>query len=297
MEKTKFVKKLELLSEEKWDLTSKTVKSYAKGRKEFTRSLELFKQVDCSYLQTANEIDKLIQLFIEIVSIEMLVRDNYGRPKEDFSIRGAWLLATSEEQLDVIQTHLGTLYNLRNFITHSLFLPSKDRNFKRYFKTNIDKALLAANSYHRVVLLRLIDKKKGILDKKTLIKKLLGVRLKLNLDITESFYEDLISRILTEVTEKKSMKRKEFRIYLPKEVVSFYWAINSYGGIVKPVHIITGQETLFYENNVAIIPEICISPSTNIISAFGISSRSCSLYFLEKKMYSWFDDPLSPIGS
>lgn len=256
MDTVEYIKKLELISEEKWQLENNAVDVYLTERKEFTRSLELFDQIDKSKLASRDEINKLIQLFIEIVSIEMLLRNNYGRAKGEFSTRGAWLLATCEEQLDTIQNHLGTLYTLRNFITHSLFLPVKSENFTRYFDASIDKALLNANSYHRLVLLRFIDKKRTILDKEILIKILLDAKLKWRLDIPESRYELLISKLLTETTKIKSKKRKEFSLNLPEEDDCFVWGINSYGGFVKPTHKITGIETQFYNDNVAIIPDI-----------------------------------------
>jgi len=88
MDSTEFIIKYRILTNEEFPFEKDKIDSIIKERIEFSRSLELFKKIKKQELNRLPEVDKLIQFFIEIVSIEMLLRDGYGKAGDEFSKRG-----------------------------------------------------------------------------------------------------------------------------------------------------------------------------------------------------------------
>ncbi|MHA1401548.1 MAG: SAVED domain-containing protein [Candidatus Heimdallarchaeaceae archaeon] len=250
-------RKIKFLINENYSLNNNELDNLRKNNKEFMRSLEVMEKVDEIYLSKLGEIEKLVLFFKEIVGIEILIRYNEKSPRHEFSLRMAWLLGTTEKQLEAIQEQLGTLYAIRSYIVHSLELPKNDKNFKRYFDSDISKAIIIANKYHRLALLRYFERRNKIISKKTVVKNLKKIELKLYLNIPKSYYKIKISKEIEKLTGIKS-RDDELRISLPNENQCFYWGINTYGGLVLPTHKITGNEELFYNGGTPIIPEISV---------------------------------------
>ncbi len=247
--------KFKLLCQDEFKIDQNFLNQDFSKYKEFIRSLKLYSNLDAKEISAKEEEEILIEFFKEIVCIEMLIRENERSPSEEFSIRGAWLLATNEEQLLILQKILGTLYSLRNTITHSLFLPKNNRNFKKIFNKKIVKAVIVANKLHRLILLRHILNKGKIIRKKDLVNDLKEAKVKLRISTPKSLYANLIAKEIKTLTKSKSKGNEELILNLPDKSNCFYWGINSYGGFVIELHKTSGDEQFFYENNVAIIPE------------------------------------------
>ncbi|MBA7576707.1 hypothetical protein ES708_18548 [subsurface metagenome] len=247
--------KIESLISNKCPFDENSLKTLEKNNREFLRSLEVMEILEKNSVSESHRIEKMIRLFKEVVGIELLIRYNEKSANEEFSTRMSWLLATTEQQLVHIQKLLGTIYSLRSYIVHSLEIPKNNDNFDDFFNSDLDRAILIANQFHRLALLRLFVKKNNILKKRILVDKLRDAKLKLFLDIPESFYQERISDEIEKITGFKSKVDDRLKITLPEEDEIFYWGINTYGGFILPTHTTTGNEKFFYENMVNIIPE------------------------------------------
>ncbi|MHA1221779.1 MAG: SAVED domain-containing protein [Candidatus Heimdallarchaeaceae archaeon] len=223
--------------------------------KEFFRSLKLYSIIDAEEISSKEEEDILIDFFKEIVSIEMLIRGKEYSPRDEFSVRCCWLLGKNEKQLEILQNILGTLYSLRNSISHTLFLPKNNKNFDKLFNKDIVEAIIIANKLHRLILLRHLLPKGGLIKKRDLICEFKKLKIKRRISAPESFYSDIITKEIEQITGIESVKDEDIISGLPEKTNCFYWGINTYGGFVIEPHKITGDEHLFYEDGVAIIPE------------------------------------------
>ena len=265
MKLSAYKKKLEELVPRDMPFTEEEIEKFFRNSShdEFRRSLELLASEECMDKHIANtklsRIDHMILLFKEIVGIEMLVGGKRSIPnREAFSLHSAWLLATNKDQLTEIQKYLGYLYEVRNFIVHALSL--KDcRVFKTYFMENLQKVLKTANKYHRLILLRLIVKKQGIIPKKSLIKQLEQLRTHHSWDLPLPRYYEDITNEMKQITGIPSSPLKEAKSLLslppPEEYGCYRLGINSYGGLSELTHNEVGDYENFYHSGERIIPE------------------------------------------
>lgn len=221
------IAKIESLISNKCPFDENSLKTLKKNNREFLRSLEVMEILEKNSVSESHRIEKMIQLFKEVVGIELLIRYNEKSANEEFSTRMSWLLATTEQQLVHIQKLLGTIYSLRSFIVHSLEIPKKNDNFDDFFNSDLDNAILVANQFHRLALLRLFVKKNKILEKRILVDKLRDAKLILYLDIPNSFYQKVIAEEIENITDLKSKLEDKLKINLPEEIELFYWGINT----------------------------------------------------------------------
>lgn len=269
--------KISLLNIEHTKFSSNDIKHIIENREEFSRSLFLLSNLDETDVYSLNEIDKLIVLFKEVVGLELLIRfHEKGFIRDQFTNRITLLLATRNEQLEIIRNHLDVLYRVRNEVAHTLSI-NKGEEFEIYFKNKIEEAISFANSYHKLLLLRLFYTETEVIDKTSLNLKLkkFGKISVINenkpLDVPLPEYHLILCKELSSLTGiESSYSKQAFRLKLPDEKKKYYLGLNSHGGLITQVHESVDMYECFYEDKENFSGDSRIIPSTEVWEDFTI---------------------------
>lgn len=257
MEFNEFIEKINKIIPEEWELSEEKSRIMVRNNQEFIRSLDAYIEPDRLNQKHLKEIDRKFLFLRYISGIETLVMDINKKSRDEFSLHSAWLLGLNYAQRERIQNHLGTLYRVRNHIIHSLSLPQNDKNFNTFFDSNFDKAAKYASEYHRLIMLRCINRKRTIVSISSWIKQLRELKMTLYFDFTPSLYQKEIAKKIEEITEVPSPHIDDYYrpFELPPKEERYFLGIDTYGGLSTITHTIIGDNEDFYRNGNYLIPE------------------------------------------
>ena len=206
--------------------------------KEYKRSVELGIN-DYESNNNKYTYEKMLKFLKFIVAIEILILDKYERPKRvKFSQRVSWLLGTNRRQRNRIQNQIGTLYAIRNSIAHSFIVPIGDEEFEKFFENDFLKAIKVIESYHALILLRLITDKDETIPTRDLIDKLNLIYTKKIYKIPFNKFYNTIAKDVSTITNVPSSSIFELKkdLKLPNRHDEFFIGIDTYGGLIELTH-------------------------------------------------------------